>query len=45
MMIKLTSIFVNDQNKALDFYTKNLGFVKKAGYRRRQLQMANSRIL
>jgi len=30
MKIKLTSIFVNDQNKALDFYTKNLGFVKKA---------------
>lgn len=29
MKIKLTSIFVNDQNKALDFYTKNLGFVKK----------------
>src|SRR5436853_4523707 len=30
MKIKLTSIFVTDQNKALDFYTKNLGFVKKA---------------
>src|SRR5436853_7652679 len=30
MKIKLTSIFVNDQNKALDFYTKNLGFAKKA---------------
>jgi predicted enzyme related to lactoylglutathione lyase len=30
MKIKLTSVFVNDQNKALDFYTKNLGFVKKA---------------
>ena len=30
MKIKLTSIFVNDQNRALDFYTKNLGFVKKA---------------
>src|SRR6266513_4998473 len=30
MKIKLTSIFVNDQNKALDFYTKNLGFIKKA---------------
>ncbi len=29
MKIKLTSIFVNDQNKALDFYTKTLGFVKK----------------
>jgi predicted enzyme related to lactoylglutathione lyase len=30
MKIKLTTVFVNDQNKALDFYTKNLGFVKKA---------------
>src|SRR3989442_14952006 len=30
MKIRLTSIFVDDQNKALDFYTKNLGFVKKA---------------
>lgn len=30
MKIKLTSVFVNDQNKALDFYTKTLGFVKKA---------------
>jgi predicted enzyme related to lactoylglutathione lyase len=30
MKIKLASVFVSDQNKALDFYTKNLGFVKKA---------------
>ncbi|OLD54646.1 glyoxalase [archaeon 13_1_40CM_2_52_13] len=30
MKIKLTSVFVNDQNKALEFYTKTLGFVKKA---------------
>jgi len=30
MKIKLTSIFVTNQNKALDFYTKTLGFVKKA---------------
>jgi predicted enzyme related to lactoylglutathione lyase len=30
MKIKLTSVFVNDQTKALDFYTKTLGFVKKA---------------
>ena len=30
MKIKLTSIFVNDQNKAFDFYTKILGFDKKA---------------
>ena len=29
MKIVLTSIFVDDQEKALDFYTKKLGFVKK----------------
>ena len=29
MKIKITSVFVSDQNKALEFYTKNLGFVKK----------------
>lgn len=29
MKIKLTSIFVEDQEKALMFYTKVLGFVKK----------------
>ncbi len=29
MKIQLTSIFVNDQAKALEFYTKKLGFVKK----------------
>ncbi|NZA27226.1 VOC family protein [Luteimonas sp. SJ-92] len=27
MRIKLTSVFVDDQDKALDFYTKVLGFV------------------
>jgi len=30
--IKLTSVFVNDQAKALEFYTKTLGFVKKADF-------------
>jgi predicted enzyme related to lactoylglutathione lyase len=30
MKIKLTSIHVNDQDKALRFYTEVLGFVKKA---------------
>jgi catechol 2,3-dioxygenase-like lactoylglutathione lyase family enzyme len=30
MKIKLTSIFVDDQAKALAFYTDMLGFVKKA---------------
>jgi catechol 2,3-dioxygenase-like lactoylglutathione lyase family enzyme len=29
MKIKLTSVFVEDQEKALQFYTKILGFVKK----------------
>jgi predicted enzyme related to lactoylglutathione lyase len=30
--IKLTSIYVNDQEKALHFYTGVLGFVKKADF-------------
>ena len=30
MRIELTSVFVNDQAKALAFYTETLGFVKKA---------------
>jgi len=30
MKIKLTSIYVDDQNRALKFYTEVLGFVKKA---------------
>jgi catechol 2,3-dioxygenase-like lactoylglutathione lyase family enzyme len=29
MRIKLTSIMVGDQDKALKFYTEVLGFVKK----------------
>jgi predicted enzyme related to lactoylglutathione lyase len=29
MKIRLTSVMVNDQDKALEFYTKHLGFVKK----------------
>lgn len=29
MKIILTSVFVNDQDKALKFYTEKLGFVKK----------------
>ena len=29
MKIKLNSVFVEDQDKALDFYTRVLGFVKK----------------
>ncbi len=32
MKIKLTTIYVNDQKKALRFYTEVLGFVKKADF-------------
>ena len=32
MKIKLTSIYVSDQEKALRFYTETLGFVKKADF-------------
>ena len=32
MKIKLTSIYVDDQNKALRFYTEVLGFAKKADF-------------
>jgi predicted enzyme related to lactoylglutathione lyase len=32
MKIKLTNIYVNDQDKALRFYTEVLGFVKKADF-------------
>ena len=32
MKIKLTSIYVNDQEKALRFYTDVMGFVKKADF-------------
>src|ERR1700730_3645365 len=32
MKIKLTSVFVDDQSKALSFYTEVLGFTKKAEF-------------
>jgi len=32
MKIKVTTIYVDDQNKALRFYTEVLGFVKKADF-------------
>jgi catechol 2,3-dioxygenase-like lactoylglutathione lyase family enzyme len=32
MKIKLTSVYVDDQDKALKFYTEVLGFVKKADF-------------
>ena len=35
MKIKLTSVYVDDQEKALRFYTDVLGFVKKADFSQR----------
>ncbi len=32
MKIKLTAVYVDDQDKALHFYTEVLGFVKKADF-------------
>jgi predicted enzyme related to lactoylglutathione lyase len=32
MKIKMTSVYVDDQEKALHFYTEVLGFVKKADF-------------
>ena len=32
MKIKLTSVYVDDQEKALRFYTEVLGFAKKADF-------------
>jgi predicted enzyme related to lactoylglutathione lyase len=32
MKIKLTTVYVDDQDKALRFYTDALGFIKKADY-------------
>ena len=32
MKIKVTSLYVDDQEKALRFYTETLGFVKKADF-------------
>ena len=34
MKIKLTSVYVDDQDKALRFYTEVLGFAKKADFSR-----------
>ncbi len=38
MEIKLTSIYVDDQEKALRFYTEVLGFVKKADFSQGQFR-------
>ena len=32
MKVKLTSVYVDDQDKALRFYTEVLGFIKKADF-------------
>jgi catechol 2,3-dioxygenase-like lactoylglutathione lyase family enzyme len=32
LRIKLASVFVDDQDKALKFYTEDLGFVKKSDF-------------
>ena len=42
MQIKLTSVFVDDQDKALKFYTDVLAFVKKMDFSTGKLQMAYS---
>ena len=34
MKIKLMSVYVDDQDKALRFYTEALGFVKRRTFRR-----------
>jgi catechol 2,3-dioxygenase-like lactoylglutathione lyase family enzyme len=38
MKIKLMSVFVSDQDKALRFYTENLGFVKKLDFPARKFK-------
>ena len=38
MKIKLTSVFVDDQDKALRFYTDVLGFAKKADFSQGQFR-------
>ncbi|HKA20290.1 MAG TPA: VOC family protein [Blastocatellia bacterium] len=38
MKIKVTSIYVNDQEKALSFYTEVLGFAKKSDFSQGQFR-------
>jgi catechol 2,3-dioxygenase-like lactoylglutathione lyase family enzyme len=33
MKVKLTSVYVDDQEKAIRFYTEVLGFAKKADFK------------
>jgi catechol 2,3-dioxygenase-like lactoylglutathione lyase family enzyme len=44
MKIKLSSVMVDDRQKALKFYTEVLGFVKKNGSTGRKIQVANGRL-
>ena len=41
MKIKLTSVYVDDQDKALRFYTEVLGFVKKADFSQWPISLAD----
>jgi hypothetical protein len=41
MRIKLTSVLLDDQDKALKVYTELLGFVKKQDFPVGEAQMAN----
>lgn len=42
MNIIVTSIFVEDQDKALDFYSEKLGFVKKQDAPRWRISVDNT---
>ena len=44
MKIKLTSIYVDDQEKALRFYTEVLGFTKKADFSNGIVPLAYRRV-
>jgi catechol 2,3-dioxygenase-like lactoylglutathione lyase family enzyme len=41
MKIALTSVYVDDQDKALRFYTEVLGFAKKGRFQQRAISMAD----
>ena len=44
MKIKLTSAYVDNQDKALRFYTEVLGFAKKAGFQSGPISVADRRL-
>ena len=41
MKIKVTSVYVDDQDKALRFYTEVLGFAKKTDFSQRPISLAD----